>query len=108
MYLIEEGKIRLPFTSLKGLGVAAAQGLAEAGKEGPYLSVDEISTRSGATKAIIEHEKATGKRHTPIVAMTANAFNEDRATALDAGMDDFMTKPISVRLLREILQKYLG
>lgn len=61
-----------------------------------------------ATKAIIEHEKATGKRHTPIVAMTANAFNEDRATALDAGMDDFMTKPISVRLLREILQKYLG
>ena len=60
MYLIEEGKIRLPFTSLKGLGVAAAQGLAEAGKEGPYLSVDEISTRSGATKAVIETLREAG------------------------------------------------
>ena len=60
MYLIEEGKIRLPFPSLKGLGVAAAQGLAEAGKEGPYLSVDEISTRSGATKAVIETLREAG------------------------------------------------
>ena len=60
MYRIEEEKIRLPFASLKGLGAAAAQGLAEAGKEGPYLSVDEISTRSGASKSIIEILREAG------------------------------------------------
>ncbi len=59
-YQMEDGMIRLPFTSLKGLGAAAAQGLAEAGKEGPYLSVDEITTRSGATKAIIETLREAG------------------------------------------------
>ncbi len=59
-YRIEDGKIRLPFASLKGLGVSAAQPLAEAGKEGPYLSVDEITTRSGATKAVIEILREAG------------------------------------------------
>ncbi len=60
MYKIEDGKIRLPFASLKGLGISAAQPLARAGKEGPYLSVDEITTRSGATKAVIELLREAG------------------------------------------------
>ncbi len=60
MYRIEDGKIRLPFASLKGLGASAAQPLAKAGKEGPYLSVDEISARAGATKAVIEVLREAG------------------------------------------------
>ena len=51
---MEDGKIRLPFTSLKGLGTAAAIALEEAGKQGEYLSVDEISTRAGASKTVID------------------------------------------------------
>ena len=54
LYRIEEDKIRLPFVSLKGLGASAAIALEKAGKEGPYLSVDEVSTRSGASKSVIE------------------------------------------------------
>ena len=61
-----------------------------------------------ATKAIIEHQRQRGRAPIPIVAMTANAFNEDREVALEAGMDDFMTKPISVRVLQDMLRKYLG
>ncbi|MEG0854549.1 MAG: PolC-type DNA polymerase III, partial [Angelakisella sp.] len=54
LFKIEDGKIRLPFTSLKGLGQAAADNLARASAQGEYLSVDEIITRGGAGKGVIE------------------------------------------------------
>jgi len=51
-----------------------------------------------ATRAIRERERPDG-RHTPIVAMTANALESDRQLCLDAGMDAFLTKPLeSARL----------
>lgn len=54
-YTIEDGKIRLPFTSLKGLGAAAAISLEEAGKvDEEYISVDDVATRSGVSKSVIE------------------------------------------------------
>lgn len=43
----------------------------------------------------------------PVVALTANAMEVDRQLALEAGMNDFITKPISARALRQTVQKWL-
>jgi CheY-like chemotaxis protein len=56
-----------------------------------------------ATGLIREWEKETGK-HTPIVAMTAHAMKGDREKCIDAGMDDYMTKPISLKILSDTLK----
>lgn len=47
------------------------------------------------------------KANIPIVAMTANAFSEDRQVALDAGMNDHIAKPINMSVLVPTLRKYL-
>ena len=47
------------------------------------------------------------KANIPIVAMTANAFSEDRRAALDAGMNDHIAKPIDMNILVSTLRKYL-
>ncbi|MEY4719954.1 MAG: hypothetical protein RL563_2572, partial [Pseudomonadota bacterium] len=44
---------------------------------------------------------------TPIIAMTANAFAEDRRNCIDAGMDDYLSKPVNVDMLHSILLKWL-
>ena len=58
----------------------------------------------GATQAIRE---IPGFAETPIIAMTANAFAEDRTRCLDAGMNDFIAKPVNPDHLFVIMLKWL-
>ena len=59
-----------------------------------------------ATRAIREHEQQTGN-HVPIIAMTAHAMKGDREHCLEAGMDDYIAKPIRMGILKERLATVL-
>ena len=59
-----------------------------------------------ATRAIRQREDPEG-RHTPIIAMTANAMREDRARCLDAGMDGFIPKPIALEELETAMECWI-
>jgi signal transduction histidine kinase/CheY-like chemotaxis protein len=56
-----------------------------------------------ATRRIRAAEIASGATRTAIVALTANAFGEDREACLSAGMDDFLVKPLDQERLAEVL-----
>jgi len=57
------------------------------------------------TRLIRRREKEAGK-HTPVLALTANAMNEDRERCIEAGMDGFLTKPIKKNELLNSLRQY--
>ena len=56
------------------------------------------------TAAIRALERETG-RHLPIIAMTAHAMEGDRERCISAGMDDYVSKPLKIQELIELLQK---
>jgi CheY-like chemotaxis protein len=60
-----------------------------------------------ATERIRAWEKDQGLGRTPIVALTAGAFENDRDLCLAAGMDDFVTKPVDFVLLPAVIAKWL-
>jgi signal transduction histidine kinase/DNA-binding response OmpR family regulator len=61
-----------------------------------------------ATKAIREFEAANGRRHTPIVGVTAHALKGDRERCIEAGMDDYLSKPISPDMLAAKVEAHMG
>ena len=46
-------------------------------------------------------------KNIPIIALTANAFDEDKQKAYSAGCSHYMTKPINIKLLRETIEKFI-
>jgi CheY-like chemotaxis protein len=81
------------------------------GKLNPRMILMDVSMPEmnglEATGAIRKLEEDTGT-HVPIVGVTAHALKGDRERCLEAGMDDYLPKPISPRALLEKLERWLG
>ncbi|MFO1318110.1 MAG: response regulator [Burkholderiales bacterium] len=102
---------------LKGLGLTCevridgATTLAawEGGGFDAILMDCQMPTLDGfeATRRIREIERRRGGGRTPIIALTANAIVGDREACLDAGMDDYLSKPYTERALAEKLGHWL-
>ncbi|MGI9133238.1 MAG: response regulator, partial [Rhodoferax sp.] len=60
-----------------------------------------------ASTLLRQWERETGRARLPIIAWTADAFEEDRQACLDAGMDDFITKPIDIRVLHAAVRRWI-
>jgi len=73
-----------------------------------YEATSEIRRREASQRKHLSiHEAQTGTIRIPIIAMTANAMAGDREKCLDAGMDDYLAKPIKAVQLAEVLSKWL-
>ena len=114
--LVEDHPInqKLAMTLLKQAGyrvdlaVDGAQGVAAAQRQGYAVILMDVQmpVMNGfeATRAI--RAGAGPNATTPIIALTANAMQSDKDACLDAGMDDFLTKPFSKDGLIEVLARF--
>ena len=59
------------------------------------------------TKLEIRRDEGGG-RHTPIIAMTGNAMQGDREKVREAGMDDYVSKPVGLDELGEVLKRWVA
>ena len=81
-------------------------------KAGKYdlILMDENMPRLGgidATNRILKLEKEQDLKHTPIVTLTANALKGDKERFLEAGMDDYLSKPVHPDEIDTVLRKFL-
>ena len=98
-----------------GLGIDTAQDGAEAVEQVRQQDYDviimdvQMPNMNGydATRAIRERERRLGLARTPIIAMTANAMHGDREKCIEAGMDDYLSKPVKADHLKNLLRQWL-
>ena len=61
-----------------------------------------------ATADIRAQETAAGRPHAPVIGLSARAMDGDREIALEAGFNDYMTKPLRESELKEALERWIG
>ena len=110
-YILEEKGLVVDVVDDGDVAVQRISDIAARGDYGyyDYVLMDiQMPRMNGydATRAIRQITLPEGQ-HIPIIAMTANAFAEDRRNAFEAGMDDHLAKPIDVDQLLNVLTRYL-
>ena len=116
--VVEDNNVnqRLALKQLQRLGFAATcvnNGLeaVNANLAAPYdlifMDVQMPVMDGFEASAEIRRAEIRSRTHVPIVAMTANALNEDRDACLAAGMDDYVSKPVSLQELRRVIERWI-
>jgi signal transduction histidine kinase/ActR/RegA family two-component response regulator/PAS domain-containing protein len=105
-------EVTLELLSDTGLDIDVAEDGAEAVAMAQRTAYDLIlmdmqMPKIDGVEAVRRIRAMPGHEKTPIVAMTANAFAEDRRKCMDAGMDDFLAKPVAPAALYGALAKWL-
>jgi signal transduction histidine kinase/CheY-like chemotaxis protein len=93
-------------------GIEAIEALNKATETFPYSLVlmdCQMPDMDGyeATRAIRSGQAGASNQSIPIIAITANAMNQDKEKCTLAGMDDYVSKPISILILKEALMRWL-
>ena len=89
-----------------GLEALATMGAARSGEYALILMDMQMPNMDGL-EATREIRKMPVAQNLPIIAMTANAFNEDRERCFEAGMDDFIAKPVEPEQMFTIILYWL-
>jgi two-component system cell cycle response regulator DivK len=98
IYMLRNRLTRKGFTVL--IATDGAQGVAMAIAEQPELILMDLSLPVLDGWEATRRIKATGEtKHIPVIALTAHAMTGDREKALEAGCDDFDTKPVEIERL---------
>jgi CheY-like chemotaxis protein len=91
------------------LAVDGESGLALAGSESPNLILMDMSLPIlDGWEAARRLKAAPDTQHIPVIALTAHAMSSDRDKALDAGCDDYDTKPVELPRLLEKIEALLA
>ncbi len=80
------------------------------GESAPIVLMDlhlPVLDGYAATQAIRQWERTSGQGRRAIIALTADAYEDDRLRCLQAGMDEVLTKPVSFESLRQVLVRWL-
>jgi signal transduction histidine kinase/DNA-binding response OmpR family regulator len=100
--------LRLGFTAESvGNGREAVDAQARESYDLIFMDVQMPVMDGYEASAEIRRYEIRSRKHVPIVAMTANALNEDRDACLAAGMDDYVSKPVSLANLRIVIDRWL-
>jgi CheY-like chemotaxis protein len=120
MLLAEDNRINQVVAAgvLKKLGYEAdivddGRAAVEACADGTYLAVLMDVMMPGvdgyeATRYIRDRERVLGRPGVPIIGLSARAMDGDRQIAIDAGMNDYITKPLRTQELAEVLDRWIG
>jgi signal transduction histidine kinase/CheY-like chemotaxis protein len=91
--------------------LASGEAAIEASEKNNYTAIlidSQMPGMSGNEATRIIRERERDRRHTPIIALTANAMTEDRERAFAAGVDDYLSKPVFVDELDTTLRRVLS